>query len=224
MEKLKRSSTGIFFLSCFSSLVFSQEQKNEAFQNPPVTIEILAGDSGIASQIIINKSFRSVPRLGIFSVTNISSKWNESVSKDAMNQVNVTFEMVKGLRLFGGMHYTPTTGLRPTTALMYTINYKSFLLSAGPRIDLAKNSNVEGFVMMEYKPEINEHWKVYSRVQGLYAQAVDSGDHARSYLMLRLGLSYKDIRFGLGANWDAYGSEKQCKQNYGIFFAANLFN
>jgi hypothetical protein len=85
---------------------------------------------------------------------------------------------------------------------------------------LSKNSNAEGFVMAEYKPEINENWKIYSRVQGLYAQNLNSGEHARSYLMLRLGLSYKDIRFGLGANWDAYGPEKQSKQNYGVFLAA----
>jgi hypothetical protein len=44
----------------------------------------------------------------------------KQLSKDAMSQANITFEIVKGLRLFGGMHYTPTTGLRPTTALMYT--------------------------------------------------------------------------------------------------------
>ncbi|WP_236709505.1 hypothetical protein [Elizabethkingia ursingii] len=222
METLKRNTIGIFFLSCFMS--FAQEEKSERILNPPVTIEVLTGDVGIASQMIINKSFRSVPRLGFFSVTNISSKWNETTSKDAMSQANITFEIVKGLRLFGGMHYTPTTGLRPTSALMYTFNYKSLLLSIGPRIDLSKNSNAEGFVMAEYKPEINENWKIYSRVQGLYAQNLNSGEHARSYLMLRLGLSYKDIRFGLGANWDAYGPEKQSKQNYGIFLAASLFN
>ena len=222
MEALKRNTIGILFLSCFMS--FAQEEKREKILNPPVTIEVLTGDVGIASQMIINKSFRSVPRLGFFSVTNISSKWNETTSKDAMSQANITFEIVKGLRLFGGMHYTPTTGLRPTSALMYTFNYKSLLLSIGPRIDLSKDSNAEGFVMAEYKPEINENWKIYSRVQGLYAQNLNSGEHARSYLMLRLGLSYKDIRFGLGAHWDAYGPEKQSKQNYGIFLAASLFN
>ena len=222
METLKRNTIGVFFLSCFMS--FAQEEKSGKILDPPVTIEVLTGDVGIASQMIINKSFRSVPRLGFFSVTNISSKWNGTTSKDAMSQANITFEIVKGLRLFGGMHYTPTTGLRPTSALMYTLNYKSLLLSIGPRIDLSKNSNAEGFVMAEYKPEINENWKIYSRVQGLYAQNLNSGEHARSYLMLRLGLSYKDIRFGLGANWDAYGPEKQSKQNYGVFLAVSLFN
>ncbi|PUB27489.1 hypothetical protein C8J95_10969 [Elizabethkingia sp. YR214] len=222
METLKRNTIGFFFLSCFMS--FAQEERSEKILNPPVTIEVLTGDVGIASQMIINKSFRLVPWLGFFSVTNISSKWNETNSKDAMSQANITFEIVKGLRLFGGMHYTPTTGLRPTSALMYTLNYKSLLLSIGPRIDLSKNSNAEGFVMAEYKPEINENWKIYSRVQGLYAQNPNSGEHARSYLMLRLGLSYKDIRFGFGANWDAYGPEKQSKQNYGVFLAASIFN
>jgi hypothetical protein len=40
---------------------FAQEEKSEKILNPPVTIEVLTGDVGIASQMIINKSFRSVP-------------------------------------------------------------------------------------------------------------------------------------------------------------------
>ena len=215
METLKRNTVGILFLSCL--YVLCSGRKERKIQNPPVTIEVLTGDAGIASQMIINKSFRSVPRLGFLLLQIFPQNGTKQPQKDAMSQANITFEIVKGLRLFGGMHYTPTTGLRPTTALMYTINYKSLLLSIGPRIDLSKNSNAEGFVMAEYKPEINENWKIYSRVQGLYAQNLNSGEHARSYLMLRLGLSYKEIRFGFRSELGCVWSGKAGKQNYGVF-------
>ncbi|MBK1895204.1 hypothetical protein JHL15_05470 [Chryseobacterium sp. YIM B02567] len=184
---------------------------------------MLTGNAGIASQLNINKNFKDVPGLSFFSVSNISSKWNEQNAKDAMSQFNLAYEFVKGFRLFGGIHYTPSTGLRPSVMLLYSYVKEEITLVIGPRIDLADNSNLEGFGMLEYKPKLNDQWKIYSRLQGLYARSVKNGIHARSYLMVRAGLSYKDYSFGIGANFDAYGPERIIKNNYGIFVAARLF-
>lgn len=193
--------------------------------NPPVLFEALAGNKGFASQMTVNKTFEGSKKLGFFSVANISSKWSEDHSKDAMFQANLTFEVIKNIRLMGGSHYTPTTGLRPTAGFMYSRNFNDFLLIVNPRfIGFSKSSIAEGFIMMEYKPTINENWKGYSRIQGLYSETIQDGEHARSYLMLRVGLSYKSITFGAGANFDSYGPFKESKQNYGVFAAARLFN
>jgi hypothetical protein len=185
----------------------------------------LVGNKGFASQMMVNKTFEGSSKFGFFSVANISSKWSENNSKDAMIQANITFEIIKNLRVLGGSHYTPTTGLRPTAGFIYSVNFNDFLLTVNPRfIGFAKSSIAEGFAMMEYKPKINENWHGYSRVQGLYSQTVKDGEHARSYLMLRLGMSYRSITFGAGANFDSYGPFKESKQNYGVFASARLFN
>ncbi|ASK32828.1 hypothetical protein CEY12_19155 [Chryseobacterium sp. T16E-39] len=209
----------------FGYAVFVQGQSNDAKQdiNPPVVFEILTGNVGIASQLNISKNFKDIPGLSFFSVSNISSKWNEKNAKDAMSQFNLAYEFVKGFRVFGGIHYTPSTGLRPSVMMLYSYVGDEITVVIGPRIDLADNSNLEGFGMVEYKPKLNDHWKVYSRLQGLYAQSLKGGIHARSYLMVRAGMSYKDYSFGLGANFDAYGPERMIKNNVGVFVAARLF-
>lgn len=200
-------------------------QNNIHGSNPPVIFEALAGNKGFASQMTINKTFEGSKKLGFFSVANISSKWTEDNSKDAMIQANITFEVIKDIRLVAGSHYTPTTGFRPTAGFMYSRNFNDFLLVVNPRcIGFSKNSIAEGFIMAEYKPKISENWNLYSRVQGLYSETIRDGEHARSYLMLRLGVSHKFITFGAGANFDSYGPFKESKQNYGIFASARLFN
>ncbi|PIF45221.1 hypothetical protein CLU96_2222 [Chryseobacterium sp. 52] len=214
----------LFFTAGLISMLFNS-QTHMQVSNPPVVFEALAGNTGFASQMTVNKGFEDSKKLGFFSVANISSKWSEDHSKDAMIQANITFEVIKNIRLLGGSHYTPTTGLRPTAGLIYSRNFNGFLLIINPRfIGFSKSSIAEGFVMMEYKPKISENWKGYSRIQGLYSETIKDGEHARSYLMLRIGMSYKSITFGAGANFDSYGPFKESKQNYGIFAAARLFN
>lgn len=220
---MKRTLLLAVYFTLIPVLFYSQAETHTS--NPPVIFEALAGNKGFASQMMVNKGFEGIKGLGFFSVANISSKWSEDNSKDAMIQANITFEMIKNLRLVGGSHYTPNTGLRPTAGLMYSLNFKDFLLVVNPRfIGFSKNSIAEGFIMMEYKPGINENWNWYSRIQGLYSETITDGEHARSYLMLRLGLSYKSVTFGAGANFDSYGPFKESKQNYGIFAAVRLFN
>ncbi|MGG5210547.1 hypothetical protein ACQWU4_16595 [Chryseobacterium sp. MIQD13] len=215
----------ILFLTVGLVPLLLYSQNNTQISNPPVIFEALAGNKGFASQMTINKNFEGSKKIGFFSVANISSKWSEDNSKDAMIQANITFEVVKNLRLVGGSHYTPNTGLRPTAGFMYSKSFNDFLLVVNPRfIGFSKSSIAEGFIMMEYKPEISENWKGYSRIQGLYSETIKNGEHARSYLMLRLGMSYKFITFGVGANFDSYGPFKESKQNYGVFAAVRLFN
>lgn len=213
----------LFFISGLGSILcFSQN--NIAIDNPPVIFEALTGNRGFASQMTVNKRFQDSKRLGFFSVANISSKWSEDQSKDAMIQANLTFELIKNIRFVGGMHYTPTTGLRPTAGFLYSISYKDLLLTVNPRfIGFSKNSIAEGFILLEYKPRINANWQGYSRVQILYSETIKDGGHARSYLMLRVGASYKLVTFGIGANWDRYGPLKESKENFGVFVACRLF-
>ncbi len=214
----------VFFIAGLMPLLFFS-QSGTSSGNPPVSFEALVGNKGIASQMMINKGFENNKRLGFLSVANISSKWSEDHSQDAMIQANLTYEIFQNFRLLGGMHYTPVTGLRPTAGFLYSLHFNDFLLVVNPRfIGFSKNSIAEGFALLEYQPAISENWKGYSRVQALYSETLNDGQHARSYLMLRLGASYGPVTFGLGANFDQYGPLKESKENYGVFAAIRLFH
>lgn len=74
-------------------------------------MEVLVGNNSYAPQMIINKALSDIPKLSFFSVTNISSSWNEKLSQDAMNQINLKYDFLKGMSVFGGVHYTPVKSL-----------------------------------------------------------------------------------------------------------------
>lgn len=88
---------------------------------------------------------------------------------------------------------------------------------------MTKNANFDALALVEYKPEINEKLNLYTIVQGLYTHNLGYDYHSRSYVMLRAGLTYKDITFGAAANFDWYGPMKINKNNFGGFVAVNLF-
>jgi len=46
-------------------------------------------------QIAINKKFTGVPRLGIFSVTNLVGKWDNNNAVDYVTHDTIPFKLVK---------------------------------------------------------------------------------------------------------------------------------
>ncbi|MEN5193480.1 hypothetical protein [Sphingobacterium faecium] len=224
MDKLFFSAVMATFLS--TSILHAQT-KNEVdkplVQNPPITMEALVGNRGVMYQLIVNKKFQSIPKLGFFSVTNATAAWEKEMTPDIMTQSHLTYSLFKGLDVTSGMQYTPVYGFRPVAGLIYSYNSKDLLLIVNPKVDLADDLATETMAIVEYKPKIKEKLNFYSRVQGLYGFVPDSGIHNRSYLMLRAGLSYREFTFGAASNFDWYGPMKHNENNFGIFVSALLF-
>ncbi|WP_131726158.1 hypothetical protein [Chryseobacterium sp. Leaf405] len=81
------------------------------------------------------------PQIGFFSVTDLNADWGERNLNDVMTQANLTLDLVKGLRLNEGFHYTPVTGILPSAGMIYTFVNDQWLVIASPRIDLQQNPN-----------------------------------------------------------------------------------
>lgn len=210
-----------------AKIIYAQKDtvisKPVEFKNPPVNMETVFGHTGMAYQLMVNKKLKTVPKLGFFSITSIIGSWDKDDFEGVMTQGLLTYRLIKGLDAVAGFHYTDITGLRPTAGAIYTYASKNVLVVANPRIDLTKDAYAETMVFVEYKPSINNNWKLYTRVQGLYGFAVNNGDHGRSYLLTRLGATTKEFSFGLAANFDRFGPFKASQSNYGVFVAASLF-
>lgn len=192
-------------------------------ENPPVPVEAVTGNRGVALQMIVNKKLRSVPSLGVFSVTNFVSEWESKRISDLMTQTSLTWQVVKGLDLMGGVHVTPFTGTRPSAGLMYTFANRKWLAVANQRFDLMKNGAVEMLLLAEFKPAIGRHLDLYTRAQALYAFNTEDAAHERSYAFLRAGITWKDVTIGAAANLDYYGPQKVFRGNYGGFLIVQLF-
>lgn len=210
------------FIAIFN-VTTAQNQSTKVPPSVPINTEVLMSNRGLAFQMIIDKKIKSVPKLGFFSVTSLVGEWGNDKVNDYMTQASLTYEIVKGLKLAGGFHVTPVKGMRPIAGLIYTKADPTWLFVANSRIDLSKDTNVEGMFLVEYKPKINDNWRFYSRVQALYEYSTVIDMQTRSYLMLRAGLSYKEITFGIGSNIDYYGPEKSNENSIGGFVSFLLF-
>ena len=219
-QKIKFAIVMILFI--VSRNAHSQERKVNQVMNPPVNTELLFSNRGLAFQMIVDKKFNSYPKFGIFSVTYLVGEWGEDSINDYMTQSSVTYEIMKGLKLATGFHVTTVKGMRPIAGLIYTVSNQTWLLVANTRIDFSKDTNLEGLFILEFKPEINEKWRFYSRIQSLYEYNTAIDSQTRSYIMARAGLSYKEFSFGLGSNLDYYGAEKININSFGAFLGILL--
>jgi len=232
MKTIKKKSQAkilkLFFLGIIISLGFidkvkAQNTEDTAFRNPPINAEVLLSNRGMTFQAIIDKKFVSAPKFGFFSVTNLVGEWDTNQVNDYMTQASLTYDLFKGFKLTGGFHTSSGTGMRPTVGVMYNYANQDWLIVAYPRVDLSKASNVEGLVLVEYKPKINDNWRLYSRIQCLYAYTMNIEKHTRSYIQARAGLSYKEFTFGVGTNIDYYGPIKHNENSFGGFVSVLLF-
>ncbi|UVD79065.1 hypothetical protein NWE55_13165 [Myroides albus] len=189
----------------------------------PLVLESLVGNRGGFFEVVINKKFESVPKLGLFSVSNLVAEFDKKDFDDVMSQGYLTYNVVRGLDIMGGYFYTDVTGLRASAALSYTKANAEYTFNINPRIDLQSNPIQETALFVEYKPVIDTNWKYYYRLQGLYGFTPDNGDHARSYIKLRAGVTYKEVDFGLASNFDWYGPDKDNYNNIGVFVSARLY-
>lgn len=216
----------IIFLSFVN--IHAQEidilSKKYSIPNPPINVETSIGHSGLSYQLMVNKKLASLPKLGFFSITSLISNWERSPYEGIMTQGLITYRLFKGWDMVGGFHYTNMTDMRPSLGVIYSYAQAQWLLVANPRVDLAENAVSETMIFVEYKPRLTEKWNVYTRVQALYGLSISSGAHARSYLLGRLGLTYKEYSFGLAINHDWFGPHKGEQANYGAFLSLSLFN
>lgn len=219
-----------FILSVFtvgmsiSTQLNAQELDNKPVApSSPISVESMFGNTGAAYQLSFHKKTKSIPKLGFFTSSSVISDWEKSHYDGVMIQGMFAYKLVKGLDAIGGFHYSNPTGMRPTVGLLYTYSKKDFLLIAKPRVDLVKDAVTEGMFISEYKPAINGTWKLYTRVQGLYGMRVSSGDHARSYVYGRVGVSIKEFSFGYASNFDWFGATKGFQSNHGAFVTVALF-
>jgi len=212
----------IVWISAFYSNSFAQQIETK-FKNPPLNTESLFSNRGMSFQMIINKQIQSAPKFGFFNITNLVGEWKSNRVDDHMTQAHVTYTIGKGFKLGGGFHLTPVTGIRPSAALIFSKASENWLVVANSRVDLSKDRNVDGVVLVEYKPRINEKWRFYSRLQGLYAHNTVKGTHSRSFAVARAGFSFKDFTFGAGTNIDYYGPMRQNENSFGGFISCLLF-
>ena len=206
------------------SVLFTLSVKAEMPDRPviPTPVEALIGNNGYAFQTIIDKDFSHGSRFNFFSVTSFSADYKNTITqRDFVNNTAVGFELFDQIDLAVGISVNTKSGSNFNVGFEYNYDGKNLVFVLSPNIDLSVNHNLDVVGVLEYNPKLKKNWGIYFKVLSLYDYNTREKSHDRSYLYLRLGPSYKNVSFGIGANFDRYGVKEEYqsskKNNYGLF-------
>lgn len=223
-------------LTGFYSFSFSQTITNSHVYNDstvnyiqptrPVIVGSVIGNNGIHIETIFSKPLTSTSRFGVFGLADLYGVYKtkeQTIKNQQMAQTQITFKLIKDLNVSAGAFFENHSGFRPTIGLQYNLFISDFHLLLAPRLDLSQTYNGELLGFAEYSPPIKVDWKAYTRIQGLYNRDLKNGLHSISYIWGRIGVSYKNFRFGLGNNFYWVGPGKIKENNFGLFLGVILF-
>ncbi len=217
-QNAKKSLLLFIFIGAFGASFFAQEVAPS-----PIPVELVVGNHRFGLQAIMNKPLPNTKKWTFFSVSYVEShKINDFSDVDFVSISQVAYRLFKGFSLSAGMHVNRVHGLSPSAGFQYSFVNSKWLFVFMPNFIFTKEKNIEVFSLVEYKPQITEKLKLYSRIQVLYNQTLSSNTHDRSYLQLRLGLDYKKFQAGFATNFDFYGSDRIFKDNFGVFLRTSL--
>jgi hypothetical protein len=210
MKLIKKTGIIVFLLSLNISMIKAQ----------PIPIELMVGNKYGSVNLVFNKNFSQTSPLGFFHMNSVQFDYKDADKNSFILQDLLYVETFKNLRVAGGVAYS-IGGFDPTAGFQYVYSGKKFLFLCAPRINIESDPSYDIMTILQYKPEINDRFKLFTRLQML--NLFNSGGNIRSYQWLRLGLEIKGIQFGLAANIDEYGAHSSVESNFGIFIRKEIF-
>jgi len=184
---------------------------------PPTPLEILTGHDNLYFQMVLKKSFTPESRLGFFTVTTFSAKWEDFHDVDITIPIQLYYNIGKGFAPVAGVSVNTFAGFSPYAGFQHNYASHQVLAVTVASISLNTDADFKIFGLYEYRPPIGKTWSFYSRLQFIYNTSLSDGMHNRSFLYLRAGVKQNALSFGLGANLDWYGPFKTFEPNYGPF-------
>lgn len=184
----------------------------------PIPIEILGGHKELYYQMVIKRPFTPQSKFDIFGLATYSANYENDITENRVIIITqISYNIGKGFGVMAGTDINSFSGFSPIVGPQHNFSNKKILAVTVASFFLNESSDFKLFGLYEYKPQINEQWGFYSRFQFIYNHSLKEKNHNVSYIYLRAGLKRKAFIFGLGANVDWSGPNKDFSENYGGF-------
>lgn len=184
----------------------------------PTPVEVMAGNNRLFFQMVVKRKFSPDSKFGFLNVSSFATSYdNEREELDLVAPVLVNYTFYKGFGVVAGTTINNRVGFSPLVGVQHSFTNKEWVAVTIASLLVNSSRGVELFGIYEFKPQLSPKTNLYTRVQFLYIQNTAQNFHARSFLQLRAGVKKEALSFGLGANLDQYGPEKDFKPNYGLF-------
>ncbi|WP_296147514.1 hypothetical protein [uncultured Flavobacterium sp.] len=215
--------TYLWISSCLFLTFTAHAQEAPTTPIAPTPVEVNAGNNRFGVQFLITKHFSPQSKLNFFSITSFESDYdNNPENFDFITNTQAGYEFLKHLSAVAGLSVNSKAGLTPTVGLKYLFTNREILFVLTPTYSLTETKNLQGVLLLEYRPALTKTLSLYSRLQSMYIYDTQNSQHQRSYYQLRLGTGIEKYQFGFAANLDYYGKAKILKENYGVFLKVNF--
>ncbi|MGG5208197.1 hypothetical protein ACQWU4_04560 [Chryseobacterium sp. MIQD13] len=189
----------------------------------PVLLEAMAGNRWGMFQSIIAKKFSPNSKFNFFNLTNYEVDYKKENPSIYIVQAIAYYEPVKGFNMGLGANLKTFNGFKPLLALSYLYNTQNISLIVQPSIELHKDGVGELFALFEYRGTKNRKFEPYFSIQSATSYLEKNGNHDFTYINSRLGLQYKNFRFGPAVNMRIMGKEGIYQGNYGAFVGVLIY-
>lgn len=158
-------------------------------------------------------------RLGISHSSTLLESYTEKET-EIMTQSYLTLSLGKNVKLGLGTFYASAPGFSPSLNVQFMQKKSNWMWIIVPRIDLKEKPSYDVMTMLEYRPQLTQTLKLYSRIQLM--ENFTGTTHNRGYNHIRVGIDVKKIQLGLASGLESYGKKYECWENYGLFFRTEL--
>jgi hypothetical protein len=186
----------------------------------PIPVELMFGNKYGSVNLSLSRNFSQTSKFGFFHMNTVQFDYKDDAKNSFILQDLAYYEIIKNLRVTGGVAYSKG-GFDPTAGFQYVYSGKKFLFLFAPRVNIESDPSYDMMTILQYKPQINDNLKLFTRVQML--NLFSSEGNIRSYQWMRVGLETKGIQFGLAANLDEYGPNPSVESNFGVFLRKEIF-
>jgi len=186
----------------------------------PIPVELMMGNKYGTVNLSLNRNFSQNSKLGIFHMNTVQFNYKDELKNSFLLQDLVYLETFKNLRIAAGVVYSKG-GFNTTAGLQYVYSDEKLVFLCAPRVNLESDISYDVMTIVQYKPEINNNIKFFTRVQML--NLFNSEGNIKSYQWMRLGLEIKGIQLGLAANLDEYGLNPSVESCFGVFLRKEIF-
>ncbi len=202
-----------------------------------IPFEVMVGNKQTQYFAFIQKDIDSVGRWSIFSQSIFAINHKDSTLNSISVDGQLTYMLNNWLGVaaggaFDGNRFNPTFGLSFT----YINLKRDFVITAFPTVQLAKPIALDLFALVNYTPQFNKKWGVFSQFilgtnLGLQKDRPNQRRevlnfftrHNASTQLLRVGLSYRQkFQFGVGADLAQFGMNEGSFENFGVFLRCQL--
>ncbi len=203
----------------FTLIILSFIWNIASSQQPPIPVEVFGGHRALSYQHVINKNVFD-DTFNFFNITSFDAEYKEDPRNVFLISSLFSYNIGKGFSAgIGGEIQRP--GAFVIAGAQYAYSTNNFLLVLFPSVNLNGITQYSQFMLLEYRPKVNEKLNGYLKMQFLVT--TDFSNYDRGYQQFRFGLQHENIQFGLAGNFDQFNSNEITTSNLGVFVRTLFF-